>query len=138
MAACGDPGCKPLEQYAFGVNLVDPVDVYVQANRAVKYALLFVLLGGGLMFAAVAFVVSVVSIPLLLDRNEPLSVAVYTSWRVVLEDPLPMALWAGLIMALALIGMATALTGMIVVLPWLAHASWHAYRDLVQPPDAEA
>ena len=44
MTACGDPGCKALENYAFGVNLVDPVDVYVQANRAVKYALLFVLL----------------------------------------------------------------------------------------------
>jgi len=44
MAACGDPGCDKLERYAFGVNLVDPVDVYVQANRAVKYALLFVLL----------------------------------------------------------------------------------------------
>ena len=44
LAACGDPACKPAEQYAFGVNLIDPVDVYVQAHRAVKYALLFVLL----------------------------------------------------------------------------------------------
>ena len=43
---------------------------------------------------------------------------------------------AGLIMALTLLGMATALTGMVVVLPWLAHASWHAYRDLVEPPAA--
>lgn len=94
----------------------------------------WLLLGG--VLAAPVFASSVVAIPLLLDRDEPLSVAVYTSWRVVLEDPLPMALWAGLIMALALIGMATALTGMIVVLPWLAHASWHAYRDLVEPPEA--
>lgn len=44
LAACGDPACKQLEQHVFGVNLLDPVDVYVQAHRAVKYALLFVLL----------------------------------------------------------------------------------------------
>lgn len=44
LAACADPGRKPLEQYAFGVSLLEPVDVYVQAHRAVKYALLFVLL----------------------------------------------------------------------------------------------
>lgn len=44
MAACGDPACKALEKLAFGVRLIDPVDVYAQANRAVKYALLFVLL----------------------------------------------------------------------------------------------
>jgi inner membrane protein len=44
LLACGDPACKPLEPYVFGVGLLEPVDVYVQANRAVKYALLFVLL----------------------------------------------------------------------------------------------
>jgi inner membrane protein len=44
LAACGGAGCKALEQYVFGVNLLDPVDVYIQANRAIKYALLFVLL----------------------------------------------------------------------------------------------
>lgn len=103
-----------------------------------------VLLGDGFLFevwlilgaalAAPVFASSVVAIPLLLDRDEPLPVAVYTSWRVVLEDPGPMAVWAGLIAALTLLAMATALTGMIVILPWLAHASWHAYRDLVEAP----
>ncbi|MGZ5089716.1 MAG: cell envelope integrity protein CreD [Burkholderiales bacterium] len=44
LAACSGAGCKALDQYVFGVNLFDPVDVYVQANRAIKYALLFVLL----------------------------------------------------------------------------------------------
>jgi inner membrane protein len=44
LAACGGPACKEVEQHAFGVNLLDPIDVYVQAHRAVKYALLFVLL----------------------------------------------------------------------------------------------
>jgi len=42
-----------------------------------------------------------------------------------------MALWAGLIMALTLLGMATLMLGLAIVVPWIAHASWHAYRDLV-------
>ena len=50
LLACGDPGCKALEPYAFGVSLIDPVDVYTQANRAVKYALLFVLLTFAVFF----------------------------------------------------------------------------------------
>lgn len=44
LVGCRDPGCKQVEQYAFGVNLLEPIDVYAQSNRAVKYALLFVLL----------------------------------------------------------------------------------------------
>ena len=61
--------------------------------------------------------------------------AVLTSWRVVHAHPVPMALWAALIMAVTLLGMATALLGLVVVVPWLAHASWHAYRDLVAAPN---
>jgi uncharacterized membrane protein len=95
----------------------------------------WLVLGG--ILAAPVFASSVVAIPMLLDRDEPLAVAVYTSWRVVMEDPGPMAVWAGLILLLTLLGMATAFTGLVVILPWLAHASWHAYRDLVeQPPEA--
>ena len=44
-----------------------------------------------------------------------------------------MALWAALLVALIVLGFATLLLGMIVVLPWAAHASWHAYRDLTKP-----
>ena len=87
-------------------------------------------LGGFL--AAPVFASSVVAMPMLLDR--PISVlgAVLTSWRVVMEHPLPMALWAALLLALTFAGMVTLLLGLIVVAPWLAHASWHAYRDLVE------
>jgi uncharacterized membrane protein len=73
----------------------------------------------------------VVAIPLLLDREVGVLAAVFTSWRVVMDNPLPMALWAGLIMALTLLGMATLMLGLAIVVPWIAHASWHAYRDLV-------
>lgn len=86
-------------------------------------------LGG--VLAAPVFASSVVAIPLLLDREIGVLAAVFTSWRVVMENPAPLALWAGLIMALTLAGMATLMLGLVVVVPWVAHASWHAYRDLV-------
>lgn len=89
----------------------------------------WLLLGG--VLAAPVFASSVIAIPMLLDRHVGVLVAVLTSWRVVMQHPLPLALWAALIMALTLLGMATLLLGLIVVVPWLGHSSWHAYRDLV-------
>ena len=85
----------------------------------------------GALLAAPVFASSVVAIPLLLDRQVSVLAAVLTSWRVVQAHPLPMALWAALLMGLTVLGMATALIGLVVIAPWLAHASWHAYRDLV-------
>jgi uncharacterized membrane protein len=85
---------------------------------------------GGLL-AAPVFASSVVAIPLLLDREIGVLGAIFTSWRVVLENPAPLALWAALLMLLSLLGMATLLLGLLPIVPWLAHASWHAYRDLV-------
>ena len=85
----------------------------------------------GAFLAAPVFASSVVAIPLLLDRQISVLAAVLTSWRVVQAHPLPMALWAALLMALTVLGMATALVGLVVIAPWLAHASWHAYRDLI-------
>lgn len=87
----------------------------------------------GAFLAAPVFASSVVAIPLLLDRRVGVLAAVLTSWRVVQAHPAPMALWAALLMGLTVLGMATALLGLVVIAPWLAHASWHAYRDLVSP-----
>jgi uncharacterized membrane protein len=86
----------------------------------------------GALLAAPMFASSVVAIPLLLERRG-VSVlqAVLASWRAVLASPAPMAFWAGILLVITLVGMATLLVGLIVVVPWLAHASWHAYRDIV-------
>ena len=92
----------------------------------------------GALLAAPVFASSVVALPLLLDRNIGVLAAVLTSWRVVQAHPLPMALWAALLMGLTVLGMATGLLGLIVIAPWLAHASWHAYRDLVSVGDLAA
>jgi uncharacterized membrane protein len=86
-------------------------------------------LGG--VLAAPIFASSVIAIPLLLDRRIGVLAAVLTSWRAVLANPAPLALWAALIMLLTMAGMATAMLGLVIVLPLLGHASWHAYRDLV-------
>jgi uncharacterized membrane protein len=95
----------------------------------------------GAALAAPVFASSVVAIPLLLDRRGEARLevlrAVLTSWRVVEANPATMALWALVLVALSLLGMATALLGLVVVAPWLAHASWHAYRDLVATPGGE-
>jgi uncharacterized membrane protein len=87
-------------------------------------------MAGGLM-AAPVFASSVVAIPLLLDRGTGVWDAVRTSWRVVAENPLPMAVWAGLVMGLTLLGMAALLIGLVLVIPMLGHASWYAYRDAI-------
>ncbi len=87
---------------------------------------------GGLM-AAPVFASSVVAIPLLLDRPVTVRQAVLTSWRCVLANPLPLALWATLIMLLTGLGLGSLALGLLVLAPLLGHASWHAYCDLVQP-----
>jgi len=85
---------------------------------------------GGVM-AAPMFASSVVAMPLLLDRRVTLLQAVLTSWQVVLANPGPMALWAALIMLMTLLGLGSLLLGLVAVVPILGHASWHAYRALV-------
>lgn len=90
----------------------------------------------GALLAAPVYASSVVAMPLMMDRPVGVLAAVLTSWRVVQTHPLPMALWAALLMGLTVLGMATGLIGLIVIAPWLAHASWHAYRDLVSTDGA--
>lgn len=85
---------------------------------------------GGLM-AAPMFASSAIALPLLLDRRISVLQAVVTSWQTVIANPVPMAWWAALIMGFTLLGLCSALLGLIFVVPMLGHASWHAYRDLV-------
>jgi uncharacterized membrane protein len=90
---------------------------------------LWLMLGG--LMAAPVFASSVVAMPLLLDRQLNTLQAVLTSWKVVLTHPMPMAFWAFLIMGLSMMGILSLFIGLIVIVPMLGHASWHAYRDLV-------
>jgi uncharacterized membrane protein len=96
-------------------------------------ALLLTYFAVGALLAAVVFALSVVTAPLLVDRPIDTVSAMLTSLRCCLANPVPMLLWAALIAALTLVGFATLMLGLIAIFPWLAHASWHAYRDLVAP-----
>lgn len=91
----------------------------------------------GAILAAPMFASSVVAMPLLLDRHVSVKTAVLTSWQVVLANPAVMAWWAALIMGFTFLGLASLLLGLVFVIPMLGHASWHAYRDLVEPPATE-
>jgi uncharacterized membrane protein len=88
----------------------------------------------GSLLAAPVFASSVVAIPMLVDKSVPVSMAVTASWRAVADHPGPLVWWAVLIGMLVGLGMITALLGLIVVIPLVAHASWHAYRDLCPAP----
>lgn len=91
----------------------------------------FLLVGNGIgaCFAILAFSVSVISIPLLFDKNTNVMRAILLSMQVVAENPLPMAVWGLILVALVGLGLATGFIGLVVTLPLAAHASWHAYRD---------
>ena len=119
------------------ITLMTPVPIstpldFVQHVILARNGFLFELwlFMGGLL-AAPIFASTAIAIPLLLDRRVTLLQAVLTSWRAVLANPLPMALWAALIMGFTVLGLGSAMLGLIAVVPMLGHASWHAYRDLV-------
>jgi uncharacterized membrane protein len=85
----------------------------------------------GFLFAVLALMLTVVSFPLLIDRDVGLGTAVETSFRAVRENPVPIAAW-GLVVASGLVAAAIPLLiGLAIVMPVLCHASWHLYRKLV-------
>jgi uncharacterized membrane protein len=92
----------------------------------------------GCIFAATAFCISVVSFPLLLDRDVGAGAAVLTSVHAVLNNPLPMLVWALIVVAGLAVGFATLLVGLAVVVPVLGHATWHLYRKVVEPASGGA
>jgi len=90
-------------------------------------------IGLGALLAGLVFAASVVAMPLMLDRDTDLITAVLTSVQAVAANPVAMALWATIIMLLTALAMGTLFLGLIIVIPVLGHASWHAYVDLVDP-----
>jgi uncharacterized membrane protein len=83
----------------------------------------------GSIFALVSFAVSALSLPMLCDRDVDAVTAVVSSVNAVLRNKGPMAVWIALIVALVTLGFATAMLGLVVVIPLLGHATFHAYRE---------
>jgi uncharacterized membrane protein len=88
-------------------------------------------MGAGFVFALVVLTVSVVSFPMLLDRDVGVGTAIWTSVRVVAENPRPMAAWGLIVAGGLMIGSIPLFLGLIVIMPVLGHATWHLYRKVV-------
>jgi len=89
--------------------------------------------GIGFLFAVLVLTLSVVSFPLLLDRDVGIATAILTSVRAVLANPATMAAWGLIVAALLFAGSLPAFFGLAVVVPVLGHATWHLYRRVVEP-----
>lgn len=85
----------------------------------------------GSVFAMIVFSASVVSLPMMLDRDTDAITSALTSVNAVINNKAVMALWGAMIVGLVLVGFATAYLGLAVVLPLIGHATWHAYRETV-------
>ncbi|ARS29423.1 DUF2189 domain-containing protein [Sphingomonas sp. KC8] len=86
------------------------------------------LVGG--LFAAFSFAISAFSIPMMLDERIDALTAMGTSWALVWNNLPTMLVWGALVLALFVLSVATGFVGLIIVFPWLGHATWHAYRAI--------
>jgi uncharacterized membrane protein len=89
--------------------------------------------GVGFLFALIALCISVVSFPLMLDRHAGAGDAMVTSLRAVARNPVPMAVWGLIVAVLLVAGSLPAFLGLAVVIPLLGHATWHLYRETIEP-----
>jgi uncharacterized membrane protein len=104
-----------------------------QVLRFENAEFLLVYLGVGLLFASLVFAASVVSIPLMLDRNQDAITAMLASVIALARNPASMTVWAIIIVTFTLLGFLTFHIGLVVFMPLIGHASWHAYREIIEP-----
>jgi uncharacterized membrane protein len=116
----------------FSSRLPDPQNFISEVFLSAE-SIPFLIIGTGVgaILAALVFAISAISIPMLLDREVDVLTAVVTSLAAVRHNPGAMAVWAGLIVLFAGAGLVTAFLGLIITLPLIGHATWHAYRSLV-------
>jgi uncharacterized membrane protein len=104
---------------------------FLMTDAGINFMIAFALIGA--VVAAFVFAISVVSIPLLIDKHKLDAVnAMIISYQVTMENKGAMAVWALIIGSLVTLGIATLGVLMVVIMPLLSYASWHAYRDLIQ------
>lgn len=116
----------------FGVRPFPGFNHIVQMLFATPTGLAMLLVGSavGGLFAAFAFAISAFSIPMMLDRRLDSLTAMGTSWALVWNNLPALVVWGAVVLALFVLSVATGMIGLIVVFPWLGHATWHAYRAI--------
>lgn len=105
----------------------------VEGERTLSDYLVFFEIGTviGAIFSAIIFCASAFSLPMIMDRKTDVITAVITSVNAVLRNRKVMLLWGSLIVLAVLIGFATLFIGMVVLLPLIGHATWHAYKETI-------
>ena len=86
----------------------------------------------GITLSAIVFAVSVIAVPMIVERHVDAATAMRTSLHVTTRDLPAMIVWAALIVGLVVLGFATGLVAMVVIYPLLGHATWRAYQELVE------
>ena len=112
-------------------SLPEFVTVVLTTNEGLLFLALGNLVGAAL--SLILFSLTVVSFPLLLDRDIDAVTAMITSVRAVVMSPLPMIGWAAVIVGLLALSSLPYFLGLLVTLPVLGHATWHLYRRIVVP-----
>ncbi|MFC3526620.1 DUF2189 domain-containing protein [Paracoccus mangrovi] len=113
-------------------NISTSPEILLQ-GRGLTMLAIGTVIGAG--FAAVLFSITVVGLPLIMDREVDLITASIASFQAVAANPLVMAVWAAIIAGLLFIGILPMFLGLFITLPVLGHASWHMYRRLMPDPD---
>ena len=116
--------------YTSSMPTLDTFLAQVFSLENVEFLLAYACVGG--FFAALVFAISVVAIPMMLDRNTDGIVAALTSLKACSTNPGPMLVWGALIVLLTAVGFALCFAGLAITVPIIGHASWHAYRALVE------
>ena len=121
-----------------GFEPIDTFTGFLQTVFTTGPGLMFLLVGHvvGAILSAVLFSLSVISFPILLDRDVDFITAMIASVQTVVKNPLAMLGWAAIVVILLIVGSLPMFLGMIVILPVLGHTTWHLYRLAIEPEDA--
>lgn len=122
----------------FGYATPTSIETFAYEVLTTRAGWTLILVGNlvGLLFAVLVLTISVVSFPLLLDRDVGAAVALLTSIRVVARNPFTMMLWGLIVAALLVVGSLPLFFGLTIIMPILGHATWHLYRRVVEPEAA--
>ena len=118
-----------------GTNIPAGARGVLNVVLTINEGLLFLAIGNidGAVLSLILFSLTVVSFPLLLEREVDFITAMITSVRAVVASPLPMISWAAVIVVLLIVSALPAFLGLVMTLPVLGHATWHLYRRIVVP-----
>jgi uncharacterized membrane protein len=117
----------------FGMKTFTTFTAFLTLLFTTANGLAFLVVGSliGAILAFVLYAITVVSFPLLLDRDVDFVTAMITSIKAVATSPVPMLIWGAIIMLLVIAAVIPVFLGLLVVLPVLGHASWHLYRRVI-------